>query len=105
MIRGRPQTSEVEVNERRSLGEHLTGHTRALILNLFSALADIGHSYYQLSSSAILLNIMALAVLLWIQLVALTSAHRMCTKCISLSDLLAEGYGIEITAQGLYKLW
>ena len=48
---------------------------------------------------------MALAVLFWLGLVASASAHRMCTKCVPLSDLLAEGHGIEITPQGLYELW
>ncbi len=30
-----------------------------------------------------------------------TSAHRLCTSCIPLNDLLAEAYGIEISMSGL----
>ena len=31
-----------------------------------------------------------------------TSAHRLCTSCIPLNDLLTEAYGIEIAMNGLY---
>lgn len=47
---------------------------------------------------------MGLAVLWSLLLVGSASAHRLCTKCIPLCDLLAEGYGIEISAQALYEI-
>lgn len=50
------------------------------------------------------LSTMELAVLWSLLLVGSASAHRLCTKCIPLSDLLAEGYGIEISAKGLYEI-